>query len=269
LAIFRDAPLERDSLIFSGIGHLMLVVLLAFGLPDIIKRTAQYDVVVPFDVVNISEVANLKRPQIAPKEPPPRRPQKFAAPAPKPPEAAVQPVSELTVATPEEVIKPEMTAPIKEVQQQEEVLEAPKQQLEEAEPVDFSTVLKTVEKLDEEQQKPVPDSSYDPTRPLSMTVLQAIKKQMAQCWTIPAGARNAEELVITVNMLLNPDGTVQTAQVEDASRMGSDPFFRAAAESAVRAVYHPKCNPLPVPLDQYEKWRTIRLNFNPRQMLGM
>jgi hypothetical protein len=47
----------------------------------------------------------------------------------------------------------------------------------------------------------------------------------------------------------------------------SDDFYRAAAESALRATKNPKCQPLPLPLDQYDQWRNMVLNFDPKDML--
>jgi hypothetical protein len=48
--------------------------------------------------------------------------------------------------------------------------------------------------------------------------------------------------------------------------MKSDPFFRSAAESALRAVLNPRCNPLRLPPEKYEQWQTMTLNFDPREM---
>ncbi len=84
---------------------------------------------------------------------------------------------------------------------------------------------------------------------------------------MPVGARNAETLVVEVLIEVNPDRTVQSAQVVDQMRLGTDPYFRAAAESALRALRNPKCSPLELPPDQYEQWKTIRFNFDPRDML--
>ena len=44
-------------------------------------------------------------------------------------------------------------------------------------------------------------------------------------------------------------------------------FYRAAAESAQRAVL--RASPLPVPPDKYETFRNLILSFSPREMLGI
>ena len=57
------------------------------------------------------------------------------------------------------------------------------------------------------------------------------------------------------------------APIVDTARAASDSFFRAAAESALRAVKNPNCSPLKVPLDKYDEWKTMTLTFNPKDLL--
>ena len=45
---------------------------------------------------------------------------------------------------------------------------------------------------------------------------------------------------------------------------GASPFFQAAADSAVRAVY--QCQPYALPADKYALWRDMILNFDPSHM---
>ncbi len=84
---------------------------------------------------------------------------------------------------------------------------------------------------------------------------------------MPAGARDAKDLVIEVKAAVNPDGTVREAAIVDTGRYAADPFFRAAADSAKRAVLNPQCSPLPVPPDKYEDWHNLDLFFNPKDLL--
>ena len=66
---------------------------------------------------------------------------------------------------------------------------------------------------------------------------------------------------------MNQDASVRNAQVVDQARMMTDPFFRAAAESAMRAVLNPRCNPLRLPREKFDTWKSFILNFNPKEML--
>ncbi len=114
-------------------------------------------------------------------------------------------------------------------------------------------------------------ASSQPIAPLGsqLTVSEKdlIIQQIARCWNVPAGAKDAKDLVIDIHVALNPDGTVSDVRIVDTGRAASDPFFRAAAESALRAVKNPNCSPLKVPLDKYDEWKTMTLSFNPKDIL--
>jgi hypothetical protein len=99
-----------------------------------------------------------------------------------------------------------------------------------------------------------------------MSEIDAIRQQISRCWNIPAGARDAENLVVEIRAMFNPDGSVARAEILDTGRMASDPFYRAAAESAYRAVL--QCSPLQMPPKKYNVWKIVTLRFNPKEMLG-
>jgi hypothetical protein len=48
--------------------------------------------------------------------------------------------------------------------------------------------------------------------------------------------------------------------------MNTDPFFRTIAESALRALYNPRCSPLALPPEKYQEWRDTLITFNPKDM---
>ncbi|MBT3810371.1 MAG: cell envelope integrity protein TolA, partial [Rhodospirillaceae bacterium] len=97
---------------------------------------------------------------------------------------------------------------------------------------------------------------------------QLIRRQVGQCWNPPVGAQNAEDLIVTVLIRLDPQGVVREATVVDAPLMGLDRYFQAAAEAARRAVLNAKCQPFELPADKYEIWKEIRFNFDPSKMLS-
>ncbi len=120
------------------------------------------------------------------------------------------------------------------------------------------------------QPPPVPESPLQRAaigNRLTVSEVDAIRYQIEQCWNVPAGARDARDLVIRVRINLDPDGSLKGPPVIlDRSRMDDD-FFRTAAESAVRAVR--LCTPLKnLPTTKYDRWQEITLTFNPREMLG-
>jgi hypothetical protein len=102
---------------------------------------------------------------------------------------------------------------------------------------------------------------------LTASEIDLIREQIERCWDVPAGARDAKNLVVEIEVSLNPDGTVRQARIVDTARMASDPYFRAAAESARRALFNPLCTPLRLPPDKYPIWREMVLNFDPKDIL--
>jgi hypothetical protein len=84
---------------------------------------------------------------------------------------------------------------------------------------------------------------------------------------MPIGAKDAQNLIVEIMIDVNPDRTVQHAEIVDQTRLATDTYFRAAAEAALRALKSPKCSPLELPADKYEEWKRIDFTFDPRDML--
>lgn len=156
----------------------------------------------------------------------------------------------------------------------------------------FASVLKTLEEFkeapppekQEEEKKVKPKRDFasmmanalesdrvrsDIGPDLTISEKDLVRQQIQRCWNLPAGAKDAHTMIIAIRMVMNPDGTVQQARILDQSRMGTDPFYRTMAESALRATLNPRCQPFKLPPEKYERWKTMRLNFDPREMLGL
>ena len=101
-------------------------------------------------------------------------------------------------------------------------------------------------------------------RELSMSVneIDALRARIAQCWSPPPGGLGAGEIVVKLRLKLNEDGTL--VGYPTVANSGSSPFFQAAADSAVRAVY--QCQPYALPAEKYALWRDMILNFDPSDM---
>ncbi len=106
--------------------------------------------------------------------------------------------------------------------------------------------------------------------PLGTTVtiseIDLLRRQLSSCWNISIGARNAENLSIDIFMVVNSDRTVHHAKIVNQSQYKKDAFFRAAADSALRAVYNPECSPLELPPEKYRSWKEIIVTFDPQDM---
>ncbi len=237
----------------------------------------------------------------APPPPPPPPPPKAVAPPPPPPEPEPEPEVAVVAPAPEPKPnpkpkpkpKPKPVAKPKPRPKAPSQLATVKPKRKPKPPDPFASVLKTVEKLerrappppkkDEEKKKaPKPETfedrigrvlttpaqSHDVTRPVTISEIDLVRRQIAGCWNLPSGAKEAEDLIIEIWVAMNPDGTVREARIQNQSRLRADGFFRAAAESALRAVLNPRCSPLKLPRDKYDQWQTMTLTFNPREMFG-
>ena len=102
---------------------------------------------------------------------------------------------------------------------------------------------------------------------LSASEMDMVREQISHCWNVPAGARDAKDLVVEIRVAVLPDGNVQQATIVDQGRAAADPFFRAAAESARRAFFNPLCRPLRLPAEKYEMWKNMVVDFSPKDLL--
>lgn len=117
---------------------------------------------------------------------------------------------------------------------------------------------------------PAPSPIADFAEQMTMSEMDALKRQLAQCWNVPMGVEYAENQIVELRLTVGPDRTVQNAglaNVSDQIRYNSDSAFRAAADAAQRAVYNPACNPLELPPGKYAQWNTMTVTFDPREML--
>ena len=110
--------------------------------------------------------------------------------------------------------------------------------------------------------------TMDRSQPMTLSEIDAVRHQIAPCWNLGAGAKDAENLVIEIAVVMNPDGRVRSAEIKNSASKMSNPFFRTAAESGLRAVLNPRCQPFKLPPEKYDRWKTMTLNFNPKDMFG-
>jgi outer membrane biosynthesis protein TonB len=99
---------------------------------------------------------------------------------------------------------------------------------------------------------------------ISQSELDALRARLAQLWNPPAGARNPDELVVLIRVKLKPDGTLSGPPMVLTS--GRSPLFTAARDSAVRALFRGQPFDMLKP-QNYEQWKEIEINFDPRDMI--
>jgi len=128
-------------------------------------------------------------------------------------------------------------------------------------------------KLPNEVEEPKPQETAEETKPvrgqtdgaqmtMSVNEIDALRARIAQCWNPPPGGLGAEEITVRIRLKLNEDGTL--VGYPTIANSGTSPFFQAAADSAVRAVF--QCQPYALPSEKYALWRDMILNFDPSDM---
>jgi hypothetical protein len=136
-----------------------------------------------------------------------------------------------------------------------------------------------IENSDKKPEKPAKETApaqnltkstanYDASLPLSISEKDAITSQFVQCWRLPAGSANDYSLKVSIDVWLRPDGSVVKAFLtsDQRGKYNADSVFRAAADSALRAVH--MCSPLKnLPVNKYDSWKEMRLNFDPSMQL--
>jgi len=99
---------------------------------------------------------------------------------------------------------------------------------------------------------------------LSLSELEALRARLAQLWTVPAGAKDPQELVVLVRIKLNRDGKLAAPPVVLTS--GKSPLFIAARDSAIRALFRGQPYDMLKP-EHYEQWKDVEITFDPRDMI--
>lgn len=98
---------------------------------------------------------------------------------------------------------------------------------------------------------------------LSQSEMDALRGQIQKCWSVPAGAMDAEDLKVSIQFKLDQSGAlVGSPQIVDGG--GGSTVQRAAAESARRAIL--MCQPYNLPADKYAAWADVIVHFDPTDM---
>lgn len=264
----------------SVLVHAVVVLALWLGLPQLQKPLPEPVHIVPVEIAELAPMTAApeeKKPEEKKPEPPKPEPPKPEPPKPEPPKP--QPVKEPEKADPLLEEKPKKKPKPPETKPQPEKASA------------LSSVLKNVAKLKDE--KPVPKTPDKPTEKpsekpaeqpaekksdapapsalnraerLTSSEEDAIRQQLRGCWNVPVGGKDIDNMAVEIYIAVNPDRTVKEVLVVDQNRYNRDSFFRALADSAVRALKNPRCSPLALPPEKYQQWKETIFNFNPRDM---
>jgi outer membrane biosynthesis protein TonB len=284
--------MQKAALYSAGL-HVLVIVFTLIGLPALLTSRFEAETAIVVEVVNLADKPAAKPappPKPATPEPPPPAPKVELPPEPppepvmekvppppevKPPEPKVEPPKP---EPPKPVAKPEPVPTPKPAPPKETAKAVPEPPRKPPAPDAFEVLLKDLAKQrDASRPAPTPQpqqpqvaarSAIDEQR-LAATLAQMVMSQITPCWSIPAGAKDAAGARVGIRISLNPDGSLSgVPMVENAQRMSEDATFRTVAESALRALRHPRCTPLRLPYEHYNTWKLISLNFDPKDVLS-
>lgn len=280
---------RQRGIVFSALLHLFWLLFAIFGLPSLLNaRPPEEPAAITVEILPITGETNVKPAEQtpAPEEKPPEEKPEEKPPEPPKPEEKPDAKPTPPVKTEEETKPPPPPEPKpdqkKEKEKEKDKEKDKKKDKKKPKEEDLMAVLKAVkDQAAKESKKDTKDeknkdsgsksksisNSWDPTKQMSMSEKDAIMSQIAKCWNVPAGAKDAQNLSILLLAKYNKDGSlVSVVPSDEAKQKARDPFFRSAMESALRAVR--MCNPLVgLPPEKYDAWGELELNFDPRYML--
>ncbi len=103
----------------------------------------------------------------------------------------------------------------------------------------------------------------DNSNQLTQNEIDFLRRQLENCWSLQAGMEAADSITVTVQMVLNLDGSL--AGSPRVLNPGVTAQHRIASERALRAVQ--VCAPYAyMPQDKYDTWQVIEFNFDPSKM---
>jgi hypothetical protein len=92
-----------------------------------------------------------------------------------------------------------------------------------------------------------------------------IRAQVQRRWNLRLDELGERDLIVTIHIVLEPDGTVSRAEIVDTTRGRSDETYRSIALSARNAVL--LSSPLTLPAGLTDDMRDMTVSFNTRDSL--
>jgi len=268
--------LTTRSFIGSGTLHVSIIVAASIAWPHTFEFPDDPTPVVPVELVtNVADETNIAPTIEKPPEPetPPPPPVQAQAPEPPPPPAEVAPTEpEKKPPPPPKEETKVATAPPPPPMPRRKPKPEPQQQF------SVDSVLALLDKRTPpkppapKEQAPIAERTVQgigDRNALTVDVKDALLAQMRECWNVPVGAPNPEQLIVQVRVFLAQDGSLaQPPQLEPQTRTAAaaNPYMRTAAEAALRAVN--VCEPYrQLPVAKYDAWREIVMTFDPSKMV--
>jgi len=274
------------GLIFSVVFHITLVGVSVIGIPSLKRDFKGLPEPIPVEIVQIDDITRVVEPKLE-REVAQEKPQ---AKTPKPKPAFQKPTENLSknaVPLPDAKPKEKPKTPPKKEAVRLKPKVTPKPKPRPPSKLDMGKIAALIDRskpkeevsVAEVKEEDVIKKLEDAVRKNRVNALEArrataslqaiIRQKVEACWSVPAGAKDADDLLVRLRISLRLDGTLsRPPEFLDRDRLfeGGQEFYRTAAESAARAVR--RCAPYDLPKGQYSLWRQIDFNFDPKEMLG-
>ena len=273
----------RIGVFASMLFHLAIVGAAYFSLPPGWRPDVAPEPAIPVELIREAELdlttsVPAALPEVDPEieEPEPDLPEPVVEEPPAPVEEAVtepepEPIAEDVIEQVEPEVKPEPKPT------------PPKPQNDE---LDFDALSQLINKEKENEAAATPrDAPSEVTETaeraraavgagdrLSASMNAKMQAAIGACWNsgVIIGAPEPEKLVVSLEFELNRDGTLASQpRVANATQinLSGNRFWKVAEREAISAVV--KCAPYDfLPLEQFETWKDMRLNFDPSLMVG-
>jgi len=121
-------------------------------------------------------------------------------------------------------------------------------------------IAEALAKAEAENNKP--DVPLGP--PLTGSERAGLVLAVQQCWNVPIGLQNADDLVVVIAIELAQDGKLASSPKMIAPAGAPTGAIKQAFEAGRRALI--RCAPYDLPREKYEQWRQIEVVFNPEEM---
>lgn len=286
----RMSPMT-SSLIASSALHLLVILLLLFGTGWLMQRAPKGIQIVPINMVQLgvktasppsSELATLPQDK-ARENPSASSPEAVPNAQAASSQGEQHQVEQKTTSNPLSVTKTRQKPEIHNTPEDTRRNDLPlgKDEKEPAPANDLSARLKSLARL-RQPTPPVPPSpiAQDGTGWSNLTATSAnaargrdatyavkdfIRAQVERRWNLHVDTLNGADWVVSIHMVLSPDGSVRQAEIVDNPRFHSDNAYRDFAFSARNAVL--LSSPLTVPPGEYNIAKDIILDFHSKQVL--
>jgi len=267
---------NRNIFISFGL-HIFLVIITAMSLPFLAKKPIDLPPIISVELIQITDKTNIpfapkakkiiekvkeKEKKLVSEQAPPKKIKKQKPDVIPLPDKKIKKI---------EKIKDEKQNPEKVETEIKQISEFEKKELFDTNSIaalidkskiESAETTKKSDKITQDQDRNIENMK------LTLSEKDALTAQIYGCWSIPLGLPLSNDMLVRIELDLNPDGSIEKMEMLDHVKMNTPgkEKFRTLADSVRRAVQ--LCNPLRVPTTGYERWKNMILNFDATEMLG-